>query len=255
VRSIRFSADGSRVIVGATGGWGESFNGRVVPLHFPDEVRVWAVKTSKQQPDRIAQRGHDAALSRDGRVAPDDGVRHPSLDSERNEAPVVFDAAVRLVEADTGKLRLELIGRGASALSPDGRFALTATGSNFAAGGEASSRAPLVKQTQLWESATGEEVLRLPGEAAVVAVSPDGRRALLARRDGELLVADLTPPQMQRPKPDRRAFAVLWEELGGDAAAAYRAGWTLTDWGREAVPFIRERLGPAPGERPRPAGG
>src|SRR5262249_8644942 len=96
----------------------------------------------------------------------------------------------------------------------------------------------------------GDEVLRLPGGVTAAALSPDGRRALLAESKGALLVADLEPKDLGRVKADREAFEALWSELGGEGSTAYRAAGAVAKWGGDAVRLIRSRLGPAPEDDP-----
>src|SRR5262249_45833603 len=184
----------------------------------------------KQMSDRIDQRGHSASLSRDGRWALVTRFETRIAAPDVGESYLAYAPEVRLVDAETGRVRLEMSGRGLAVLSPDGRFALTGTGDGAAADDEAEPVRKLSPQTQLWEAVTGEEVLRIPREVTAATLSPDGRTALLAQKDGTLLVADLRPQDLKQAKADSATFARLWDELGDNGASAYRAGWTLADW-------------------------
>src|SRR4051812_24203266 len=65
----------------------------------------------------------------------------------------------------------------------------------------------------LWEAATGQEVLRLPGheaEVSCLAFGPDGRQLFSHGQDGQAYVWDLGPRQGTGLRP---ALDALWADL------------------------------------------
>jgi RNA polymerase sigma factor (sigma-70 family) len=118
----------------------------------------------------------------------------------------------------------------ALAFSPDGKW--------FASAGSDTS-------VYIWETATGKEVLCLPGheaEVSCVAFSPDGQTVFSYGQDGQGYLWNL------KPKPAagaRAAMNELWTDLAeANASKAYRAIWALSDDPR-AVGFLRKNLSPA----------
>jgi WD40 repeat protein len=190
--------------------------------------------------DQAPVRAYDAAtgkeLPRPGQSLPDEPIALSAggrLQSRVNSA-VVRDAAVRTAEPGTLLgLRWQPGERGL-AISSDGRLA--ASGHDRGAA------------LSVWELATGKEVLTLRGEDrdepfSPLAFAPDGTRLVTASREGTLLVWRLTPGGAGRADDEPEW---LWKELAGDdAAAAYRAGWALSEPRQKAVDFFRRRLRPA----------
>jgi WD40 repeat protein len=95
-------------------------------------------------------------------------------------------------------------------------------------------------RTHLIDMLTGQEIRRLTGAGWVVrmAFSPDGRK-LVTASDTAPLVWDVIP----RGKDP--ITEVLWQNLGGDVATAYRAIASCIDAPEKAVPFLA-RLRPVP---------
>jgi hypothetical protein len=174
-----------------------------------------------------------ARFSDDGRLVAQ--IRNPwslvPLDPARDDVVVLDLAAkVRLVALPTGRVQR-------LAFAPDGRAIATVSRTEVA----------------VWEIASGKRAARfllasrpyIRREA--IAFTPDGRRLLTGEDDCTVLVWDLTGGRPGAADPDR-LFAAL---AGGDAAAAYRAGWALADRPREALALARRHLAPA---APVPAG-
>jgi RNA polymerase sigma factor (sigma-70 family) len=116
---------------------------------------------------------------------------------------------------------------GALAFSPDSKWFVSA-GSD--------------REVYLWETATGKEVLRLPGHEAkvsTVAFNPDGRTVFSYGEDGQGYRWDLKP----KSAPGRRpTLNELWTNLAEtDAGKAYQAVWALSA-DPQAVDFLRKKL-------------
>jgi WD40 repeat protein len=122
------------------------------------------------------------------------------------------------------------------AFSPDGRLLVSGSGGGFS--GKDSS-------VRVWELASGREVRRFHGHRAgiqTVAVFPDGRRIASASLDATAMVWDLANPIRIHGVP--HDLEPLWDDLGQDAARAYRAVWDLAADPERSNPFLSERLNP-----------
>jgi WD40 repeat protein len=126
----------------------------------------------------------------------------------------------------------------ASAFSPD--FKLAATGG--------------LRETRVWEVATGQEVLRLAGHRGYVnsvAFSPDGLTLATGSSDTTALLWDLVGRFDHRYRPTAplspEDLEGLWQKLAsGRAAEAYRAAWALAAVPEQSVPFLKAHLSPVP---------
>ncbi len=96
---------------------------------------------------------------------------------------------------------------------------------------------------QLWEVATGREVLRLNGhvgKASDVSFGADGRTVLSCGGDAQAYLWSLRPPAVGTAKP---SLDSLWTALADEPATAYRAIWQMSE--AEGVPaFLREKIVP-----------
>jgi hypothetical protein len=167
---------------------------------------------------------------------------------------------LRLWELATGQQRLAITSaRGGHdhafarfAVAPDGRTLATVRRDHT---------------IQLWDLATGKELLRRQGHdtpAYCLAFSADGKRLVTGHGDSAILVWDVSaayerrpltltsPPsdggegRVRGPRPtEARELETWWQDLAGDAPQAHRAIWSLADVPAQAVPLLRDRLRPA----------
>lgn len=115
---------------------------------------------------------------------------------------------------------------GSMAFSSDGW--LLATGS---AGGA----------VQLWDPWVGEEVQDVGSHehyVYTVGFGGDGRTLVSGGSDGIGYVWDLQPANLS-PQAD---MTRLWNDLGADAATAYRAMWAMRQQPKESAEFLADRL-------------
>jgi hypothetical protein len=124
----------------------------------------------------------------------------------------------------------------------------------FAPDGRSFVSAAADRTIRFWEVATGKERLQLRGHGSwigSVAFAPDGRRLVSASHDTTGLVWDVTGHlrggRLEDLKLTPAELETRWADLAGDdAVKAYRAAWDLAAAARQSVPFLRERLKPAP---------
>ena len=143
--------------------------------------------------------------------------------------------SVRLWNVSTGEV-IRMFDAGsdfvlAAAISADGRTFATSD---------------LDGSVSLWETASGQRRRLLKGEQGFIdalAFSPDGRRLYTGGHDGTVLAWDLTGRDgTPGADLDDKVLGRLWDDLGGDAARAYQAVWTLAGSPRRSVPFLKARL-------------
>jgi WD40 repeat protein len=140
-------------------------------------------------------------------------------------------------ETATGRLLRELNAMPWAALSPDGR--------SLAAGGTISIIVLELATERSWP--TERRTFRGGGEVpSCMAFSPDNRR-LLTGEGSTALIWDLIGEARTRLDLTAREREGLWNNLAGDnASLALDAVWRLALTPKESVPFLRERLRPAP---------
>jgi WD40 repeat protein len=142
---------------------------------------------------------------------------------------VVFDLTVRakITELPTGEVH-------GACFTANGRHLIIASDRGVA----------------LWEIATASLVRSYPIAGSGTVFIRDGRSFITGQTDGTALVWDFTgtnrPPGTATPVASEKDLAAWWTAFAGaDAAAAYTAGWELTDRPGQTIPFLRDRLQPA----------
>lgn len=105
---------------------------------------------------------------------------------------------------------------------------------------------------QLWDQATGAELLSRRGPSAwanCLAFSPDSRMLATGHAESTILLWDTTAGRTLRgstQKPDARQIERWWADLASeDAHRAYVALWRLSAAPEQALPLLRDRLRPA----------
>jgi hypothetical protein len=151
----------------------------------------------------------------------------------------VEKARMDLLSGKTGLLRNQLRRLRAKAFcascfSPDGQL-LAACGVD--------------SLVRVFEVATRQEVLVLPGHGDVVSqvvFAPDSKRLISRSEDQTILVWDLlAPPGTPRLLPNEPLpgqLLRLWQSLQKPGGEGYRSATLLTHWPQQTVPFLRARL-------------
>jgi WD40 repeat protein len=217
VTSLVFSPDGKSLTAsGATGGIDSSQGS--IPLR--KHLRRWEVATGSEM--------HHVQAARVAGILSPDGL---------TVVERLYPGKVTIGDAVTGwplfTTDVHPYQGHVTAYSPDGSL--------LAVGGDLVH--PADSAVRVVEVVTGKEVRRFTGHAGPVgslAFSPDGRSLASGSDDTTALLWDLVPPLRPGENPE-----VLWEALGGDAAAAYQARWALAAAGPKAVAWMREQLKPA----------
>jgi WD40 repeat protein len=208
------------------GSFSFSPDGKLLALADRDTVGLWDVSSGKEVHQLPAQQACSVAFSPDGRVLACGGQ----------------DGMVRLWDALSRKKLHEFRShRWATcfvAFSPDSKTLAVGTWHQPAVG--------------LWETATGQERHTFAGHRSgvlCVSFSPDGRYIASGSTDTTILVWDATGRTRESHQDGRKLTAkeleARWEDLGGDAARAYRAAATLLDTPGQTVPLLKQHLRPS----------
>jgi WD40 repeat protein/beta-lactamase regulating signal transducer with metallopeptidase domain len=154
-------------------------------------------------------------------------------------APVAMPAQVRVAVAG-GAGFAEPAGPATLAFSPDGR-ALVGRGPD--------------RSVRVWDATGGMEVGQFKGHdgrVGTLAFSPDGKAVASGSTDTTVLLWDAAALRKDLPAPQPAelpdgAADGLWADLAAeDAGKAYQSVLKLVGDPRQAVPFLAERLKPAP---------
>src|SRR5262249_32998102 len=151
----------------------------------------------------------------------------------------------RVWDTESGRERYTLRGHTARVLavafSPDGRR-LTSAGS-----GQDPDGGPLPGDVRVWDTATGQELLTLPGTYGVsgLAWDPDGRTLAGAASDKPVKLWEADPPEqlLTPPGPPGKVEALAWSPDGRRLAAASQDGALALldpDSGQEVLPLPRQ---------------
>jgi RNA polymerase sigma factor (sigma-70 family) len=214
IHSLAFSADGTPL---ASAGQQDS------------TFRLWDVARAREL-RRFDVPAFSVALSPDGALVAAGGD----------------DEGVRVWETTTGRQVLWL--------KNDQTFWTRACNVLFSPDGRTLATGSMNGQVRLWEVTTGQERRRLEGHpdwVACLAFTPDGRRLLTGGLDTSALVWDLPGlPGVEEPRTDA-ALRALWQDLASpDAGRAYRAVLSTAAFPKRVVPFLKDRLPPAPRDLP-----
>jgi WD40 repeat protein len=198
-----------------------------------DALRLWDLRTGRE----AKRLPHDLFVIWDLTFSPD-GSRLAAGGMQLHRSP---PGRVQVWEVPAGKDLLTFDTDTGSvmhlAFSPDSRTLAT---------GGADAR------LRVWEVATGGERLRFrghEGEIQALTFAPDGRSLAAASPDAPVFVWDVadTPRRQKLSAEDLRR---CWDDLAGDAAAAFRAIRRLAAAPEQSLSFLRERLGPVPAADP-----
>jgi WD40 repeat protein len=158
-------------------------------------------------------------------------------------------AEVYVWAAETGK---KLI-RTASHVRLSRALAFSPSGRVLATGGIAQrqdNRFEIYGAVQLFEVRTGQEIRQInenQTDIRSLAFAPDGRTLASGGSDSTILLWDLTGHADAKPAPPTaKQLDGLWSDLAADAKKADRAHWTLALSPQQSLPFLKERLRPAP---------
>jgi hypothetical protein len=102
-------------------------------------------------------------------------------------------------------------------------------------------------KVRVWDVATGKERVALDGPKGgpdAVAFSPDGKTLAVGGLGGQVVLWDVPDPPAAESVPwDDQEAEAAWDDLGSDAARAYKAMGKLAASGRAAA-LLRPRLKP-----------
>lgn len=150
------------------------------------------------------------------------------------------EGRIRLWELATNQVRYTFADKAkeitAAAFAPDGRFLALGDGDGV---------------VRLWDTMAGKERHAFRGHRGPITMLAFAARAAAlssSSRDTTAIIWDLTDLlHTETPTPlelSQGQMDVLWTQLAGDAAAAYRALQTLRRAQRQAVPYLRGRMQP-----------
>jgi hypothetical protein len=223
---VAFTTDGKALVTAGILAQGNTVFGEFVPNYAAAPIQVWSSEDGKLL-RTIDARGYSLTALPGGRILVG-GVTSSAMIINSNEegAVTLLAARLTLVDAKTEKAERLIEGVGSGAISPDGRLIAAAPGSAIHINRKSRLELPLNSRTnrlRLFEVATGNEVLALPGAPpTVLTFSPDSKSVLYGTLTGEVGLADIQPSGVDVPE-GKAALERAWESLRNeDAEAAYR---------------------------------
>jgi hypothetical protein len=210
--------------------------------NMPPQIRFWDVATGKEVrhfaiPEEQERDDEPAPFWRPGqlRLAPNDRL-----------LAMTGRSSVRVIDAVTGKVLLDLPTSGMFAFSPDGRVLATAMMPDGRVGETSNTHYAI----ELWELASGKRFAQLRGHTGhihALLFAADGRTLVSSSADNTVLIWDVRPQRVGTPaaKLDAEALTRCWRDLAGaDAIAASAALAKLAHDPGVAIGYIREHLPP-----------
>jgi WD40 repeat protein len=215
VSLLAFSADGRRLLSVADG----------------EPARFWDLSTGKEWRTPISPRDSPCSLSADGKTW--------ALAVHGSCKPPGIRPALSICQVETGKeiVRLEHGDRGPCAFTPDGRSVAVPGFYKDVWGADSS--------ILLIELATGGVRGHFRGhcgQLTALAFSADGTALASGSADGTALLWDLVGRGERQRRLSANELSQLWDQLGGDAPAAYQAMAAFTRADGQAVAWIRQHL-------------
>jgi WD domain, G-beta repeat len=207
---------------------------------YSKTIILWNLKTGKKTRELVGNKGAVAALS----ISPDGRTLAACTGSwfmqgSRIKGEDYGQHIVQLWDIPTGRPLLSIKGHTDNVrsvvFSPDGHSLLS--------GGED-------KTIRLWETATGQELVRWNVDEPVnqVAISQDGKKVAAALVGGAVTFSPIDTGQPDKPRlaVDDKVFERLWSDLAvADGQQAYRAVRTLSEASDDVPARIGKRLKPA----------
>jgi WD40 repeat protein len=254
VTGVAFTADGKALVTAGILAHGNTVFGEFVPNYTAAPIQVWAAEDGKLL-RTIDAKGYSLTAIPGGQILVG-GVTSSAMIINSNEegAITLLAARLTLVDAKTAKVERDIEGIGSGAISPDGRLLAAVPGSAIHINRKSRLEVPLNSKTnrlRLFEVATGNEMLALPGEPpTVLTFAPDGKSVLYGTATGEVGLADIQPSGVDVPE-GKAALERAWESLRSeDAEAMYRAVVALAANPQDTPAFLKAKLAPAPADDP-----